>query len=257
MTRVGEYSKRRPLAFGSGVTLGLYPSTQARASVELQRSTSTGAGDFNTIGVFANEAPGGVTSYYDRLPPSTQKWYYRARHVRREYTDSAWTRIVGSTVGELEPYQPKNFRASIQRTSGLASGPGDNTTVSWDSQVFDVGGVFAATSPTQLTVPVTDTYDVSLTLAYTSKRNGSAGAVPLWGVAADLLRNNGGVSRQLFYMTSTILEQGVEVITARLDLNAGDSLKLLLSSPSGGGIAGQIQFTTNCVFSMTRAGGNA
>jgi hypothetical protein len=78
-----------------GIVLALYPSTQPLFAIELQRGTSTS--NLARLGLLRQEEAGAPVLYRDVVPPSTTRYYYRARHTYRGFNASNWTSIVSAT----------------------------------------------------------------------------------------------------------------------------------------------------------------
>ena len=80
----------------SGILLVVVPSTQLNLRTELQRTSQTGGGTasssgWTSIAEFMPSQSAGAP-YFDQLPATTERWFYRARHTGYTYNEpSAWT----------------------------------------------------------------------------------------------------------------------------------------------------------------------
>lgn len=97
----------------TGITVGIYPSSDPKYDLQLYRAATTQGTSVPTSSKFSELATLGVingaaaVSYQDSLPLSKTFWWYKARSVRTNYaTPSAFTTAVVSQVGILPTTSP-------------------------------------------------------------------------------------------------------------------------------------------------------
>jgi len=80
----------------SGIFLVVVPSTQLNLRTDLQRTSQTGgavassSGWTSIVDLMPSQSAG--APYFDQLPATTERWFYRARHTGSIYNQpSAWT----------------------------------------------------------------------------------------------------------------------------------------------------------------------
>src|SRR5690348_5774080 len=97
----------------TGITVGVYPSSDPSYDLQLYRAASTSAGVQPTSSKFSELATLGVlngaaaVSYRDSLPLSRTWWWYKSRSVKTNYaTPSAFTTGVAAQAATLPTSTP-------------------------------------------------------------------------------------------------------------------------------------------------------
>jgi hypothetical protein len=214
----------------TGITVGVYPSSDPKYDIQLHRAASTSAtvqpasSKFSEIATLGVINGGARVSYVDSLPLSKTYWWYKARSVNTGYaTPSAFTTGVNSLAGTLPttapgvlPFSGRPIPVSIRLTT--------NATL----QLASTAGSTAGKLKKTLRFPAAGFQPVSSTTA--------------WFLGAGAL---GGYSLQASttpetFMQSYIMPHGVTVTSwkmsyVRNSAAAGSTFKVVLHKVSSSG----------------------
>lgn len=90
-----------------GIQVGVFPSTEGRLGIELQSATanSTASSVWQSIYLPPTSASRQLLQTY-RIPMSTRRTYFRARHIGQGYANGPFTATVSAKPTTLATFQP-------------------------------------------------------------------------------------------------------------------------------------------------------